>query len=184
MAFGFDISDVVNFGDAENVIAVRIDNSWDYREKATNSKFQWEDKNFNANYGGITKNVFLHVTPKVYQTLPLYAGLQTTGVYIYADNYNIKTKSATIHAESEVRNESGQAQQVVYQVLITDKDGKLVFMAESNATCWVVQPEQRKRKPIDPWLRNFGDNVRRERKAAGLKQSERVRPRDLGFMEK
>ncbi len=128
MAFGFDISDAVNFGDAENVIAVRIDNSWDYREKATNSKFQWEDKNFNANYGGITKNVFLHVTPKVYQTLPLYAGLQTTGVYIYADNYNIKAKTATIHAESEVRNESGQAQQVVYQVLVNDKEGKLVKM--------------------------------------------------------
>jgi len=126
MAFGFDITDAVNFGNNDNIIAVRIDNSWDYREKATNSKFQWEDKNFNANYGGISKNVFLHVTPKVYQTLPLYSGLKTTGVYIYADNYNIKAKSATIHAESEIKNESGQTQQVVYQVVIKDKDGKVV----------------------------------------------------------
>ncbi len=126
MAFGFDITDAVHFDDAENVIAVRIDNSWDYREKSTNTKFQWEDKNFNANYGGISKNVFLHVTPKVYQTLPLFSGLQTTGVYIYADKYNIKEKSATVHAESEVRNESGQSQQVVYQVLVKDKDSKLV----------------------------------------------------------
>ncbi|WP_462255162.1 glycoside hydrolase family 2 protein [Ferruginibacter sp.] len=126
MAFGFDITDVVNFGNSDNVIAVRIDNSWDYREKATNSKFQWEDKNFNANYGGISKNVFLHITPKVYQTLPLYAGLQTTGVYIYADNYSIKEKLATIHAESEVKNESGQPQQVVYRVAVRDNSGKLV----------------------------------------------------------
>jgi hypothetical protein len=114
MAFGFDITELVNFGNAENVIAARIDNDWNYREKATNTKFQWEDKNFNANYGGINKNVYLHITPKVYQTLPLYLNLNTTGVYIYADNYDIKGKSATIHAESEVKNESGQPQHVTY----------------------------------------------------------------------
>jgi beta-galactosidase len=126
MAFGFDITDAVNFGSEENIIAVRIDNSWDYREKATNSKYQWEDKNFNANYGGISKNVFLHVTPKVYQTLPLYAGLKTTGVYIYADNYNIKAKSATVHAESEVKNEGLSKLNIVYEVSVADKDGKII----------------------------------------------------------
>jgi beta-galactosidase len=126
MAFGFDITDAVNFGDAENVIAARIDNDWNYKEKATNTKFQWEDKNFNANYGGIHKNVYLHIAPKVYQTLPLYSNLGTTGVYIYADNYNIKGKSATVHAESEVKNESGQPQEVTYSVTVTDVGGKSV----------------------------------------------------------
>ena len=127
MAFGFDISDVVNFGNDDNVIAVRIDNSWDYREKATNTKFQWEDKNFNANYGGIVKNVYLHITPKIYQTLPLYSGLQTTGVYIYADRYNIKAGAATIHAVSEVKNESGAPQQVSYAVTVKDVAGKTLI---------------------------------------------------------
>src|SRR6476620_7857567 len=70
MAFGFDISDAVLPG--ENVIAVRTDNSWDYKEKATGSAFQWNDRNFYANYGGIAKNVWLHVMGRVYQTLPLY----------------------------------------------------------------------------------------------------------------
>ena len=126
MAFGFDITDAVNFGSTENIIAVRIDNSWDYREKATNTKYQWEDKNFNANYGGISKNVYLHVTPKIYQTLPIYSNLKTTGVYVYADNYNIKARSATIHTESEIKNESNAMQDVTYQVSITDKDGRLV----------------------------------------------------------
>jgi beta-galactosidase len=126
MAFGFDITEAVNFGNTENVIAVRIDNSWDYREKATNTKYQWEDKNFNANYGGISKNVYLHVTPKIYQTLPIYSNLKTTGVYVYADNYNIKARSATIHTESEIKNESNATQEVTYQVSITDKDGRLV----------------------------------------------------------
>ena len=106
MAFGFDITDVAKFGNEENVIATRIDNNWDYREKATNTKYQWEDKNFNANYGGINKNVYLHIIPRIYQTLPLYSNLQTTGVYIYADQFNIKARSATIHAESEVDRKS------------------------------------------------------------------------------
>ena len=55
MAFGFDITGVAKFGDEENVLAVRIDNDWNYKEKATDTKFQWEDKNFNANYGGISQ---------------------------------------------------------------------------------------------------------------------------------
>ena len=135
MAFGFDITDLVNFGDAENIIAVRTDNNWDYREKASNQKFQWEDRNFNANYGGIAKNVYLHLTNKVYQTLPLFSNLGTTGTYIYADNnsINVKNKSAIIHAESEIKNETAQSQQVSYGVLITDLNGKPVanFAGES-----------------------------------------------------
>ncbi|HRO85005.1 MAG TPA: DUF4982 domain-containing protein [Niabella sp.] len=125
-AFGFDISDFVNFGNEENIIAARIDNSWDYREKATNTKFQWEDKNFNANYGGIIRNVFLHITPKLYQTLPLYSNLKTTGVYVYAQDIDIKAKQATVTASSEVKNETGKPQSVVYQVEVFDREGKLI----------------------------------------------------------
>src|SRR5437763_887464 len=40
MAFGFDVSDAVKFGNDDNVPAVRIDNDWDYKEKATNRQFQ------------------------------------------------------------------------------------------------------------------------------------------------
>nr|WP_240348157.1 sugar-binding domain-containing protein [Longitalea arenae] len=125
-AFGFDISRLVNTGDVENVLAVRIDNSWDYHERATNTKFQWEDRNFNANYGGITKNVYLHVTGKLYQTLPLFAALGTTGVYVYADRFNIKAHTATIHAESQVKNEGDKAQTFTFEVAITDIAGKPV----------------------------------------------------------
>lgn len=126
MAFGFDITAFVAFGDAENVIAVRIDNSWDYREKATNTKFQWEDKNFNANYGGINKNVFLHITPPLYQTLPLYSNLQTTGVYLYADDFTVKNGTATIHAASQVKNETAVPQEITYQVAVLERNGKLL----------------------------------------------------------
>ena len=124
MAVGFDLTPHIKEG--ENVIAVRTDNNWMYREEGTNSKFQWNDRNFNANYGGIPKNVFLYVTDNVYQTLPLYSNLKTTGVYVYAQDFDIQGRKATIHAESEVRNDSKATRQFSYQVTILDADGKLM----------------------------------------------------------
>ena len=124
MAVGFDLTPHIKEG--ENVIAVRTDNDWMYREEGTNSKFQWNDRNFNANYGGFPKNVFLYVTDNVYQTLPLYSNLKTTGVYVYAQDFDIQGRKATIHAESEVRNDSKATRQFSYQVTILDADGKLM----------------------------------------------------------
>lgn len=125
MAFGFDMTDTVH-DEEENVLAVRTDNGWDYREQATGTKFQWEDRNFYANYGGINKNVYLHVKERLYQTLPLYGGLGTTGVYVYADGFDIPGRSAVIHAESQVRNEEDEAREVAYEVVVLDIDAKEV----------------------------------------------------------
>lgn len=125
MAFGFDLTAFVKPG-KENVIAARIDNNWDYAEKATGVKYQWSNRNFNANYGGLPKNVWLHVTDKLYQTLPLYSNLQTTGVYIYAEDIQVRARKARIHAESEVKNETRKSQTIGYLVELFDRDGKLV----------------------------------------------------------
>ncbi len=105
---------------------MRTDNDWRYKERATGSGFQWNDRNFNANYGGIPKNVWLHVTNKVYQTLPLYSNLQTTGVYVYAKDIDVASRKAIVHAESEVKNETGKEVAVGYQVEVYDYDGKQV----------------------------------------------------------
>lgn len=125
MAFGFDLTAFVKPG-KENVIAARIDNNWDYAEKATGVKYQWSNRNFNANYGGLPKNVWLYVTDKLYQTLPLYSNLKTTGVYIYAEDIQVRARKARIHAESEVKNETKKSQTVGYLVELFDRDGKLV----------------------------------------------------------
>ncbi|MBN2164615.1 MAG: DUF4982 domain-containing protein [Pontiellaceae bacterium] len=122
MAFGFDITDLVRPAPEENVVAVWTDNDWKYRDD-TGSRFQWSDANFNANYGGIPKNVKLHITPQLYQTLPLYSNLGTVGVYVYADDFDIAAGSATIHAESEIRSEFDRPVLVAYQVRIEDMEG-------------------------------------------------------------
>lgn len=140
MAFGFDVSDLLVPG--ENIVAARIDNAWNYKEKATGSGYQWNDKNFNANYGGITKNVFLHVAEKIYQTLPLYSNLQTTGTYVYAQDFDIKGKSAKITAETEVRNETQTAKNIEYEIVLEDLDGKIV--KKINGGKYALAPNETK----------------------------------------
>lgn len=123
-AFGFDLSKFVKPGD--NLIAVRTDNRWDYREQATNQRYQWADRNFNANYGGLPKNLRLHVTDKLYQTLPLFSNLGTTGVYIHATDFDQKAGKATITAEAQVRNEHDKPRRFGYDVTLRDVSGKVV----------------------------------------------------------
>lgn len=139
-AFGFDITDKVKFGNKENVIAVKTDNSWEYREKNSGSSFQWNNKNFNVNYGGITKNVTLYITGKVFQTLPLYSNLGTTGQYIFASDFNIAEISASITAETQVKNETNQAVTIIYEVQIEDAEGKTVKIMHGGKH--IVKPNE------------------------------------------
>ena len=138
MAFGFDITTKVKPAPQENVLAAKIDNSWTYHEKATNSPYQWNDRNFYANYGGINKNVYLHVADKLYQTLPLYSNLGTTGTYVYAQNFNIPAQSALITAESQIKNEYPNPQKVSYQAVIEDMAGKVIKTMDGTQT--IVPP--------------------------------------------
>lgn len=125
MAFGFDITNIVTHNDS-NVLAARIDNDWDYREIETDTPYQWNDQNFYANYGGINKNVFLHITDQLYQTLPLYSNLNTTGVYIYAQNISVSERSATVTAEAQVRNEYKTPRAFSFHVDIENSKGEQI----------------------------------------------------------
>ncbi|HEY4788845.1 MAG TPA: DUF4982 domain-containing protein [Bacteroidales bacterium] len=124
-ACGIDITDLVNFGDKENILAVKIDNSGNYVEESSGVAFEWMSKDFNPNYGGINKHVWLHITGKVYQTLPLYENLQTKGVYIYPKNISIQGKTADINIESEVKNESGDQKSIDFSAVIVDASGNV-----------------------------------------------------------
>src|SRR6185503_10102943 len=126
MACGFDLTDLLLAAPQENVLAVRVDNAWDYKEKATGSTYEWNDRNFYANYGGINKNVFLHITDKLHQTLPLYSNLGTTGVYVYAQDFDIKGRTAKITAESQVKNNHATTKTFSYEVVVADPADKTV----------------------------------------------------------
>lgn len=130
MAFGFDITDGLKPG--ENTIEVISDNSWKAKETSTGSSYQWSDRNFNSNYGGLHKNVWLHVSDDVYQTLPLYSNLGTTGTYVYGKDFDIPAREATVAVETQVRNESDKAVSERLKVEIEDPDGKVVARFEGE----------------------------------------------------
>jgi len=124
-AYGLDISGAVHFGNEENVLAVKVDNRTTYVERSTNTPFEWNANDFNPDHGGINRHVWLHVTGKIYQTLPLYYGLESTGVYVHAANFNIAGKSAGVTLDSEVRNASGDRATVALSAVIVDRKGQV-----------------------------------------------------------
>ena len=132
MAFGLDLTPFLKPYPEKNVIAVKTDNNWKYKERHSGFGYQWNDKNFNANYGGIPKNVFLYCTESVYQTLPLYSSLGTTGTYVYATDINVKDKEAVINVDSQVRNESNKIVDVQLAIKVEDLDGNIVATFEGN----------------------------------------------------
>ncbi|MGC3989752.1 MAG: DUF4982 domain-containing protein [Chthoniobacteraceae bacterium] len=131
-ACGIDITDAVQFGDQDNVLAVWITNATDYKEEATGVVFQWESKDFNPNFGGINRNVRLHILPKIYQTLPLLNGLGTTGTYVYGTNYDVQKQTATVNIESQVKNQSGDQAAVDFSAVVVDAAGNVVAKLQGD----------------------------------------------------
>ena len=131
-ACGLDLTGFVNFGEADNVIAVKVDNSNDYQEEATGVGYEWMGRAFNPNYGGLNHDIVLHLTGKVYQTLPLYENLKTTGVYIYPSNFSIKDKTCDVNIEAQVKNESGDQQSITLSAVVVDADGNVCAKLQSD----------------------------------------------------
>ncbi|MCX7714933.1 MAG: glycoside hydrolase family 2 protein [Clostridia bacterium] len=146
-AFGFDITDYVKYGE-DNLIAVASDNAatrgatfntvetipGNTPGDLSGASYQWNTKDFNEVQGGITGNVLLYAKSTVYQTLPLYNNLKTKGNYIYASDFNIREKTATINVEAEVRNETSADKNLTLEVNVVDSDGKLAYTFSKSAT--------------------------------------------------
>jgi beta-galactosidase len=121
---GIDITNSVLF-DKENVLAVKVDNTTTYKERATGTAFEWNANDFNPDHGGINRRVWLHVTGPVHQTLPLFYGLESQGVYIHASNFDLANSAADITIDSEVRNASTDRATVALSAFIVDDTGQL-----------------------------------------------------------
>ncbi|HLL65683.1 MAG TPA: RICIN domain-containing protein [Micromonosporaceae bacterium] len=123
--FGFDITNAVRFG-AENVIAVKADNTKWRPEQATGVTYQWDSRDFNPTYGGLTRDVRLYVLPRTYFTLPLYSNLRTVGTYVYATNHSVSGRTATITAEAQIRNEQTNARTLTVSANLINAAGEVV----------------------------------------------------------
>jgi beta-galactosidase len=122
-AVGIDITRFVKFGGQDNVIAVKVDNSPGYKEEATGTAFEWNSKDFNPNFGGLNRDATLIVAGKIYQTLPLYENLKTTGIYIYPEAIDLNKKSADLKVEAQVINETADYASITLSAVVVDANG-------------------------------------------------------------
>ncbi|MEI6491930.1 MAG: sugar-binding domain-containing protein [Verrucomicrobiota bacterium] len=128
---GLDITDQVKFG-AENVIAVQIDNDMLAKDPAGYS-YGWSADAFYPNFGGIFKDVSLHITDKLHQTLPLYSNLKTSGVYVYAEKIDTGAGTADLTVESEVANAYDEPRAPSFEFWVVDCEGKEVLRKSAPA---------------------------------------------------
>ncbi len=129
--FGYDLSPYLNYGDKENIIAVKVNNDRGEHFR-DNFPLVWHHEHWHPNHGGIYRNVFLHVMDPVHITLPLYDNLKTVGTYVYADN--ISKKKADVHISAETINESKSEKKITFEAKIIDADGKEVSCTRKTET--------------------------------------------------
>jgi len=132
-AVGLDVTAFVKFGGQDNVLAVQVDNNPTYKEESTGVPFQWNVKDFNPNFGGLNRDASLIITGKIYQTLPLFQNLKTTGVYVYPENFDLINKTADIKVEAQVANEGdNNSASVSLSAIVVDADGVIRGKLDGN----------------------------------------------------
>jgi beta-galactosidase len=131
---GLDITKYVRYGNQDNILAVKVDNSPGYKEEATGTPFLWNSKDFNPNFGGLNRDARLIITGKIYQTLALYENLKTTGVYVYPEAIDLKKKTTEVKVEAEVVNETGDYASITLSAVIIDADGVIRAKLDGNTS--------------------------------------------------
>jgi beta-galactosidase len=133
-AVGIDISKFAKFGGQENVLAVKVDNNPGYKEEATGTPFLWNSKDFNPNFGGLNRDSTLIVAGQIYQTLPLFEGLKTTGIYVYSEAIDLKKKSTDVKVEAQVVNETGDYASITLSAVVVDANGVVRAKLDGNTS--------------------------------------------------
>ena len=108
--------------------------------------FFWNCNDFNPSVGGISRPLKVHFKNDVYITLPLYSNLQTKGVYIYGNDYDIKKHTAKITTETEIRNESDRIVKAYSETVVKTVDNKEIGRFKSKEVS--VNPTKSFKPPL------------------------------------
>jgi beta-galactosidase len=118
--FGFDLTPHLNPG-GKNVLAVSVDNRFD--KVLYSGELPWNHPNWHPPHGGIYRNVSLYVTDPLHVTLPLYAHLQTEGIYAWVSD--LSTRQATVNVTAELQNEQTTDAEASVNFALVDRAGKI-----------------------------------------------------------
>ncbi len=108
-SFEYELTPFLNYGDAKNVVAVKVDNS-----EQPNSRWY--------SGSGIYRNVWLVTTGKVF--------VDHWGTFVTTPE--VSGQSATVEFKTTVRNASGQNQSITLKTVVLNGNGKEVSSAKSE----------------------------------------------------
>lgn len=125
--FAFDLTPHLN-ADGENVLALKVDNT--VAGKLYDGDTPWHHQNWHPPHGGIYRNVYLHLLDPVHVTLPIYAHLQTEGVYAWTES--ISTDEASIAMTAEIANRDTDAAATTITYSLLDRDSNVVGSSQQT----------------------------------------------------
>ncbi|MEO5915966.1 MAG: malectin domain-containing carbohydrate-binding protein [Luteolibacter sp.] len=120
--YGLDITNQVNFG-VDNVIAVQVNNDERYKTVTYAGVELPYGQPFNPNFGGLNRDVTLHICDLAHLTYPLYRDLGTVGTYNYVTNIDTLAKTGNVTVQAEVKNEYLTAQTISCSSVVVDAGG-------------------------------------------------------------
>ena len=126
IGFVVDITDKVNLGGADNVLAVRVSKSGGiYTDPGFSLGFR-----FGQADGGIFRPVWMHITDNVHIPMNVYSVLNKWGTYVAttAANDNL----ATVRMLTNVQNDGGATQSVTLTTKVVDATNTVVLTQTST----------------------------------------------------
>ncbi|WMJ70182.1 discoidin domain-containing protein [Stenotrophomonas sp. 24(2023)] len=130
LPFVIDITDMVKTDGSDNVMAVKV---------AANANF-FENPDFSGGFRfgqgdtGIFRPVYMYVTNRVHIPQNVYPVLNTWGTYIATESIADDRKSARVRVETNLLNETSEAQQAVLTTQIVDVEGQVVAQTQDTRT--------------------------------------------------
>lgn len=118
-----DVTDHLHFDGTANVIAVKADNTDDPDTPIGNANW--------FNWGGIHRDVRLHITSRVHITDPIFEGIASGGG-IFVTFSDVSRSHATVNVETHVRNENSEGAGCTLKTSIIDPSGIVVAEMEDG----------------------------------------------------
>jgi hypothetical protein len=126
IGFVLDITSLVRFGGADNVIAARVSKSQGfYADPGFSLVFR-----FGQGDAGIFRPVWLHITDKVHVPLNVYSCLNQWGTLVAATDVATDGSSATVKVQTNVRNDGGAAASVTLTTKMVDATNTVVWTGD------------------------------------------------------
>ncbi len=125
--FVFDLTPTVRFGGATNVLAVRVDNTNAGCRGIPGAMFWTGDR-----FGGIVRDVWLHVTDRLHVPVNVYSFQETWGTYVATTGLEPDGSRAEVTMRTRVRNDYAQATNAVLETGIVDADGREVWSGRAG----------------------------------------------------